>query len=208
LGIFIIWELTMISFLRTAAAAAVLATLVPVASADVLTFDDLTNGPTFFTSDYNGFKFGTNNIADTAWFATDEISGFYPFKSASTVVSTDFGLYEPGNLHEATQGITSAADFTFQGAWFGGFSTITYKLYNNGNLVHTSAESGPLSDTSAFVPSGYAGLIDEVVIVGEQGYYVMDDFTYNTPPVPEPGTVALMLVGLAAVGSVVRRRKA
>lgn len=198
----------MIAFLRAAAAAAALSTLAPVVSAEVLSFDDMTNGPTFFTSDYQGFKFGTNNMATTAWFSNDEISASYPFKSASTVVGTDFSLYTPGNLAEAAQGITRALDFTFQGAWFGGFSQIQFRLYNDGKLVHTSAMSGELGSQSAFVASGYAGLIDEVVIVGEQGYFVMDDFTYSTPAVPEPESYAMMLLGLATLGAMVRRRKA
>jgi hypothetical protein len=44
-----------------------------------------------------------------------------------------------------------------------------------------------------------------VVVNGIKQYYAMDDFTFNSP-VPEVQTCALMLAGLALVGSAVRRR--
>jgi len=44
------------------------------------------------------------------------------------------------------------------------------------------------------------------VIVGRQGYYAMDNFTYA--PIPEPGTYGLMALGLLGVAAAARRRKA
>jgi hypothetical protein len=44
-----------------------------------------------------------------------------------------------------------------------------------------------------------------VVVNGIKQYYAMDDFTFSSP-VPEVQTYALMLAGLALVGSALRRR--
>lgn len=42
--------------------------------------------------------------------------------------------------------------------------------------------------------------------VGNGGYWALDNVVYQ--PVPEPGTYAMLLAGLAVVGSVARRRRA
>jgi hypothetical protein len=187
-----------------AAAAVALACVAQAGNAAVLNFDDLTSTtlPDWFTADYHGFRFGTNNTATTAWFFTDEVSPNYGASSGNQYVSTDFNLYS-GAPFEATQGITSAVDFVFNGAYFSGFDQIRYQLYNNGVLVHTSADSALLDATPRFVTSGYNGLVDEIVILGTQGLYAMDDFTYN---VPEPTSLALVLLAGVA-GALTLRRK-
>jgi len=184
------------------------------ARAAVLTFDDLPGlGPSFFQSNYNGFKFGTNLLATTAWFYTAEVSTFYSPKSGTKFVATDDSLYDPTNLFEATQSISNTTAFTFDGAWFSGAGLtgpgdqVRYELYLGGILQHTSANSSPLAFAPIFVASGYAGFVDSVVIVGRQGFYAMDDFTYNSRlNVPEPATYGLVAVALLAAGVARRRR--
>jgi hypothetical protein len=187
----------------------VLGTLLGVhamASAAVLNFDDLPSGAQFFTADYQGFSFGTNNLATTAWFHTDESSPFYAAVSGSIYIATDVNVHN-GGLLEPTQAIRSAVDFVFDGAFFTGFDTVSYELYLDGTLVHSSAQSAPLSNRPLFVASGYAGLIDAVVVRGSQGFFALDDFTYNSHlSVPEPGTLALALLGGLAGATVARRR--
>lgn len=39
-----------------------------------------------------------------------------------------------------------------------------------------------------------------VVVRGTQGYYTLDDFTYEAVAVPEPASLGLILVGLATCG--------
>jgi hypothetical protein len=195
---------------RKIVASAALACLSVGAQAAVLTFEDvpLSTGRHFFLADYHGFTFGTNSLATNAWFYTDEVTSFYTPKSPTHFIATDFQLYN-GTLFEATQSITSVTDFVFDGAWFTGQDQIRYQLYNNGVLVHTSTDSQLLNDTTPiFVNSGYTGLVDEVVILGTQGFYALDDFTYNTGTgVPEPTSLALVLLA-GAVGVGATRRKA
>jgi PEP-CTERM motif len=178
---------------------------VGMAQADVLTFEDRPNAAAFFLADYQGFTFGTNNIATTAWFSTAEISTFYTPNSGSRYVSTDFQLYT-GALWEATQAISSTTPFTFDGAWFSGGDQVRYELYSGNTLVFTSPDSPVLTAVNTWVPSGHTGLVTSVVIVGRQGFYAMDDFTFNTP-IPEPTTFGMMGAGLLGVAALVRRRR-
>lgn len=199
--------------------AAALAVAAQASNALVLSFDDL-NGylppgpPTiqeeWFTANYNGLKFGTNSPTTNAWFYSQRaIPGVYGPASGNTFASTDFNSYS-GNTLEALgagQTITSTTDFRFDGAYFSGFDEIQFKLYNNGVLVFTSAVSATLTDVPVFISSGYAGFIDEIDILGTQGFYAMDDMTLEfAQGVPEPAGLALVLMaGLA--GAVASRRK-
>jgi hypothetical protein len=195
----------MVAVFRKTALAVVIGCIGSAAHADVLNFDDLGNALRFFTANYQGFKFGTNSAADTAWFHTGTATVDYTPHSGRVFAATDYQLYDNENPWEATQGITNTVDFTFDGAWFSGGDQVRYQLYNNGALVYTSADSAMLSAVSSWVPSGYTGLVDEVVIVGRQGFYAMDDFTFNSP-VPEAGSLALFSAGLLALGALIRRR--
>lgn len=192
--------------LRKVAAAVALVAALPAAQADVLNFDDL-NSFGFFSAPYQGFSFGTLDSKTGAWLYDNVSTAPFVSKSPLSHVATDFHLYTPGNLWEDAQAITSPVDFKFDGAWFSGYNKVKFKLYLNGGLVFTSGESAELSATPAFLASGYTGLVDAVVVSGEQGYYAMDDFTYNTAVVPEPSTYALMALGLCAVGFVANRRR-
>jgi PEP-CTERM motif len=176
------------------------------AQATVLSFDDL-SGLQFFVANYRGFQFGSGNIDTTAWFHTDQANAPANPSSGSTYLATDFRLYS-GALLEDTQPITSTVPFTFDGAWFSGANAVRYKLYDGSNLVYTSNNSAPLSALPQFVASGYGGLITAVVVGGTQGFYAMDDFTYNTvPSVPEPASYASFALGLLFVARVIHRRQ-
>ena len=117
-------------------------------------------------------------------------------------VATD-PLVHNGDAYEPTQPILNATPFVFQGAWFSGGGAVGYQLYLGDQLVSTSDPSAELTSVPAFVASGYSGMVTSVVVLGPQGFYAMDDFTFV--PVPEPSSYALMLLGLTAVVAFVRR---
>jgi hypothetical protein len=95
--------------------------------------------------------------------------------------------YQPAGVNAIYTAVDSAG-FTFServflGAWFTRHpqypGAIYFELYLHGSLV---AVSGPLADTPpalTFLPSGYAGLVDEVrVRSANPGSWLMDNVTF------------------------------
>jgi hypothetical protein len=190
--------LTMPKFTRLllcAAACAAALTVSQAASATVLTFDDI-GGDSAVPINYGGLDWSAGG-----W------SVFGGAQSPYTAHSGSFRATANFDAIDAETRIGFAAPTTFQGAWFSGLggATITFALYLGGLQVGTSSTLDP-SATPSFLSSGYAGLVDAVVVSSPyQASYVMDDFTF-AQAVPEPQTYALMLAGIAVGGYVMRRR--
>jgi hypothetical protein len=163
------------------------------AQAVVVNFDDL-SGYGAVADNYAGF---------VSW------GDFQHYDDAQSPYNPHSGLTRVYSYGDS--GIDIGQDVSFVGAWFAGYTgstEISLGLFNDGVLVHTSGSIG-LSDVPTFLSSGYAGAVDKVVVNGQPGYYVMDDFEYNrfgVSSVPGPAAVVPFLVG--GISALRKRRKA
>ena len=171
------------------------------AKADVLTFDDLV-GTGSVPTNYGGLQFSN-------WSFSSVIDPAYPTHSGLTNVFTDVGS---PSITNGNATIHAATPFVLDGAWFSGFSGVTFQLSLSGALVHVSSTlpdaTLPTGYGPAFLSSGYSGLIDTIVVSGVQGFYAMDDLTFHrVAAVPEPETYALLLAGIGLMARVLRSRR-
>ena len=185
--------------IRGLVASAVLALAAPFASADVLGFDDIGNTGVVPTN-YGGLDWSSSS-----WIAFSGAQDPYAAHSGEGRVATDFGS------SDADSTIRFLTASVFDGAWFSGYgdAAVTFELYLGGALVASSATLAP-TGTAGFLASGYAGLVDAVVVSSPlQAFYAMDDFTFHAPvaAVPEPQTWALMVAGLGIVFVARRQRR-
>lgn len=160
------------------------------ASATVLTFDDLT-GVGEVPTNYQGFTW-------TGWSYLDTEEP--PFTPASGTIKAFVDV--------TANSMTSTTAFVFNGSFISGFAgedTVQYLLYNNNELVFSSAIFDNLSDTPTYFASGYNGLVNKVVYQSPNGFYSVDNVTYNATVVPEPESISLMLAGLGVTGWMRRR---
>lgn len=181
---------------RFLALAACLASSWAGAQTTVLGFDDLVEaGPV--PASYGGIDW-----AGSSWLAFGVEQAPYAAHSGTWQAATDFGS------DNAASTIRFVTPSIFEGAWFSGYSdaTVTVQMYLDHALVATSATLAP-SAVPAFLASGYAGLVDQLVFVSpQQAFYAMDDFTFQAGAVPEPGAWLLMAGGLAVLVRRVHRR--
>ncbi|MBT9501858.1 MAG: PEP-CTERM sorting domain-containing protein [Burkholderiaceae bacterium] len=182
--------------IRALLAGAALAAWLPNAMATVLSFDDLAQDGTLPVS-YGGLDWSA-----AGWTVFSTPADPYTPKSGNGRVATGFLAADAASL------IRFVKPGTFDGAYFAGLggATLSFELFLNGAKVHSSTVLDP-SATPSFLASGYAGLIDAVVVKSaNHGEFAMDDFTF-TQAVPEPQTYALLIGGLFVVGHIARRRQ-
>ncbi len=169
----------------------------PFASATVLTFDDIT-ADDFVAANYGGLDWSHGD-----WFAFSYEQPPFAAHSGNVRVTTGF------DDTDADTAIGLGEGKTFQGAWFSGYEdvTVTFQLYDHGQLVATSTTLST-SAAPAWLASGYAGVVDEVIVSSNaQNGFVMDDFTFAAS-VPEPASTALMAAGLLTLATAAIRRRA
>lgn len=193
-------------FFHALALGAALATTAPLAQAQtttVLTFDDIGAGGAV-PLNYGGLDWSAGG-----WSYYDGDNA--PYTPHSGTFRAALGWYDDGDAAagQASSTVRFATGSVFQGAFFSGLqgATVSFDLYLNGSKVWSSSTLDP-SATPTFLASGYAGLVDQVVLRGPALYAAtMDDFTF-TMAVPEPASFVLLAAGLGAVGFVARRRTA
>lgn len=182
------------------------------ANSTILTFEDLNPAPALYDlmpATYKGLQF-------SGWYFGPDT--FYTPGSGVIDLFTDYAdPADPGAfvITDSNNTITSATPFVFDGANISGYSGVTFKLFLSGSLVATSATLPDAPDTTPYGPtflaSGYGGLVDKVVVRGVQGYYAVDDFTFQpSTDMPEPGSLAIASLGLSLmifVPRLGRRRK-
>lgn len=169
------------------------------AQAATLTFEDLNPAPASFDvmPSYSGFTF-------SGWFYGPDT--LYTPASGTIDLFTDYADPNDPGAYVITNNnaISRVTDFYFDGAWFSGYSGVTFELWNDGSLLGAFGSLPDAPDVDPYGPiflaSGYAGLVDKVVVSGVQGYYSMDDFTFRLPDtgstIPEPASLGLALLAL------------
>jgi hypothetical protein len=214
------------TFLSLAATAALLVGT-SGAHALVLDFEDRPVVQTYLDV-YSIFDFSPNGgTAVSNWFSTGEVLGGYYGGATPTIrLATPCGTNAlPPTAACGTAGVmsdkvTASVPFTFNSVFMAGSDpagpddpnslplAVTLTLYDSTNSV---VAIEPFSVNTGFGPSvqfdfAYTGLITGFAVTSKQGFYALDNF--NITPVPEAGTLAMMLGGLAAVGAFARRRTA
>lgn len=187
------------------------------ARATVLDFDSGLTDLTWFSGPYQGFNFGNNDPDTNDWFYNNPTGYAFDAPGNGAVglvpvsISGDPDAYESLPVTVAGGGTFTLQSAEFSGSPFdlGGFAQVYFKLYDSNGFVGATAPMN-LSDVAVGVLSTDAWAstpITAFTVVGPAKFFLMDNLTVNAPPVPEPATYALMLLGIAGVGAVVRRKR-
>ena len=199
--------------LKKIAAGVLLAASLSPVQATILTFDDITTTTNYaqLSTDYGGFNWGAN------WYVeSDRAYANYGNSYGST--SGEYAAFNGYGVLSVA--LNSGANFDFNGASFTGWAinnsyqsltatSVTVQGYNNGSLVGT-ASMNLSADKYDWLSTNLLG-VDELRFISSNSdqWWLMDDFTFNqTTVVPEPGSLALMCLGLVGLGYVRLRKSA
>lgn len=137
--------------------------------------------------------------------------GVVDWSSAGLHWSPDYAVSGEYFAHGGTIDIGFVAPIVFEGTYYnswGGAFDHSYSLYYQGNLVYEGIPTTGEGDGYLYwIGSGYSGLVDRAVFYGSSDGAVIDNLTYTMAPVPEPGSYAMLLLGLGVTGALARRQK-
>lgn len=190
------------------------------ASAEVITFDDITDdgsgAGTIISNGYAGLNWDNFRVMNAPAFTLNYgLNGYQNGVVSGTNVAFNAFGYEAVTSSGGTFTFDSAY---FTGAWNDGL-TISVLGYNGASLIDSISflvdSSGPVLQT--FNWSG----IDKLVFdssggtpnpnfpgIGSGVHFAMDNMSINSvSPVPEPETYAMLLAGLGLMGFALYRRK-
>lgn len=192
------------TFLKKLALASMLAVASSAAFADTLNFDSFTGS--LNTSNYGGFTWSNFSVTNAA----TSTSGYHNGTVSGTNVAFN-AFSNPASFSNANGFTLNNAFFT--GAWNDGVSVHVVgtgsSSYTKDFTVNTSGPTNVVFNWSGLtsVTVSSSGGVHHDGYAGNGSHVAMDNLTINAP-VPEPETYAMMIVGLAALGAVARRRKA
>ena len=181
------------------------------AHAALITFDELaTNADGTVISDgYQGFDWSN-------WGVTSTTAGGY---GPGTVSGLNVSYNRFGNAASFSAASVFTVNSLYATAAWNDGSQVTFSGWANGSVVEvrTVSPSATAPTLYALDWSGIDAFMVEVAggthhagdnYVGDGPFVAIDNLTVNRgalAPIPEPGTCALMLAGLAAVGVATRR---
>ncbi|MEO7579514.1 MAG: PEP-CTERM sorting domain-containing protein [Massilia sp.] len=173
--------------------------LASFAHATVINFDDLNaagkNSAIKTKADpYQTFNWGTYGyVGDT------KVTGY----ANAAHSGTNFFV---NGFQSSSLSIGSTEAFTFLGAWFAipavaaTSDWINISGYDANKALIGSTGNVAISASYLWVAANFAN-VSSLTITAEQGFFVMDDFSFSRTSVPEPGALLLLCLGLAALGA-------
>lgn len=176
------------------------------AQATVVNFDNLNAGGKLASIAANNPYAGLS--WSSSWYLGDTAVAGYGngAHSGANFVANGFGV---NNL-----GISSADPFSFGGAWFATPDTngskaswVNISAFDSANQLIGSTGSVAIGSSYAFIPAAFSN-VARLSITRDKGWFVMDDLSFSRgAAVPEPGSLALLGLGAAALGWTRRRAR-
>lgn len=174
----------------------------------VITFDDV-------TWDLDQWGYSSQPIPD-GYGGVASWEGGRPWVAHSTCCDAYGNSTDDFGVFGISVSMKFSAPVSFVGAHAGFSSSVWagYSLFYKGSQVfgelYTLDNPWPNDDDrwGGWISSGYSGPVDQIVFFDGYEGTLIDNVTYAAAPVPEPGSVAMVLAGLGLVGGLARRRQA